>query len=239
MFCQYCGKEIDAGQKFCPYCGKLVDGSTGKGTSTPENAQSRPTVKPADKPKKKEKKWPIVLIIIAVLIIILIVANTNGNSDSSSIDDLAGTPEILEHTDLIQFLGTKEDRYLTITGLNQGDYPEGKDGPIDVTDGTIDLILINDKTDPDHKYTLAGLQADDADFNGEATLYDSEYRLMYSQTEKDNSDTTDYFYTNKSEDQLITVAYDGSVALIAAETESQKDISDMLSAAEVDDPWSK
>lgn len=83
MFCRFCGKEAQDGQKFCPYCGKKDDTivyitqpvSTVAPTPAPTvNAapiQQNTTTAPAEQ-KKKKSKLPI--IIIALLLVVAIVA---------------------------------------------------------------------------------------------------------------------------------------------------------------------
>lgn len=83
MFCRFCGKEVQDGQKFCPYCGKkgdvdnCISQPVSKVVPTPAfvtNAvpvQQSVVIAPAEQ-KKKKSKLPI--IIIALVLVAAIVA---------------------------------------------------------------------------------------------------------------------------------------------------------------------
>lgn len=64
MFCEKCGKKLEAGVKFCPSCGNQVE--------IPENQTDTVHEQP-EKSKKSRKKSKLPLVLIAVLAIILIV----------------------------------------------------------------------------------------------------------------------------------------------------------------------
>lgn len=99
MFCQFCGKEIDDGQKFCPYCGKPVEASGSQQSAMQQphmgnapqmnmgqqqqQAQFTPQYQYNQQPPKKKKKiWPIILIVVVVIIIIIAIAASSGDDSS-------------------------------------------------------------------------------------------------------------------------------------------------------------
>ena len=64
MFCEKCGKKLEAGVKFCPSCGNQVE--------IPENQTDTVHEQP-EKSKKSRKNSKLPLVLIAVLAIILMV----------------------------------------------------------------------------------------------------------------------------------------------------------------------